>query len=93
MNKARSEVHHMVSYGPDSSLLILEVFVYLVIHTQMSAMGSLWWEVPVFAGSSRKALAIFQKKGISLVYLQAFQECMHVIVVSATTHLTTATTF
>ena len=42
----------------------------------------------VFAGSSRKAFAISQKKGISLVYLQAFREYMHIIVVSVTTHLT-----
>ena len=69
------------------------MFVYLVIYLQMSTRGSLWREASVFAGSSRKAFAIFQKKGISLVYLQAFREYIHVIVVSAITHLTTATTF
>ena len=63
------------------------MFVYLVIYLQMSTRGSLWREASVFAGSSRKAFAIFQKKGISLVYLQAFREYIHVIVVSAITHL------
>ena len=47
----------------------------------------------LFSGTTGDILlvAIFQKKRISLVYLQAFRE--YIIVVSATTHLTTETTF
>ena len=86
MNKLK---HHM-----DSSLSIPEVFVYLVKLCYLSPkclLVCLWSEVSVFADSFRNALiCTFLKVRdfhslTSLVYLQAFQECINIIVVSATT--------
>ena len=66
----------------DSSLSIPEVFVYLVIY-----LRNVCWS----AGGQRclysqiHNLRFSESKGFSLVYLQAFQECINIIVVSATT--------
>ena len=82
MNKLK---HHM-----DSSLSIPEVFVLWLFISECLLL-SLWSEVSVFADSFRNALSCASLKVrdfrslTSLVYLQAFQECIDIIVVSATT--------
>lgn len=89
--EVKCTISDMVSYGPEKTQVYqFQKSLYIWLSISKCLLGVACGERFLYSQACPgKHPRFFERKGFSLVYLQAFQECIHIIVVSATTHFTT----